>query len=130
MPRIEKPQDPEVPKAIEAIEAFCLRNSMTVNALAEKTGVSQPALCRFLAGNRKTLTSTAVKVLGRIHTWHNASYANPPTGVLDKDTAHAIIVESALKLWDGDPSTSHLLSDFLTAVHPLYKIFLKQRTLS
>lgn len=126
MPRIEKPQSSDVFDTIAKIKIFCELNRISVNRLAHLSGVSQSALYRFLDNDRKTVTPAAKEVLRIIDSWHNRDNARNNTNDLDKNTVSEIM-NAALELWDGDPATLGILSEFLKAMNPLYQVVLAHR---
>lgn len=126
MPRIEKPQSSDVPATIAKINSFCESNSISVNQLARIAGVSQSALFRFLNDDRKNVTEAATQALKVVDSWHNYNNANNKSKDMDKHTVSEIM-KAALALWDGDPETLGILSEFLKAVTPLYQVVLANR---
>jgi hypothetical protein len=126
MPRIEKPQSSDVPATIAKINHFCELNGVSTNQLAHIAGVRQSALFRFLNNDRKTVTAAASEALKVIDAWPYADYAKIKPKELDKYTVSEII-KTALALWDGDPDTLGILSDFLKAMAPLYQVVLANR---
>lgn len=126
MPRIEKPQSPDVFDTIAKIKNFCELNRISVNHLARLSGISQSALYRFLDDDRKTVTPAAKEVLKIIDSWHKRDNAGNNIKELDKHTVSEIM-NAALELWDGDPATVGILSEFLKAMNPLYQVVLAHR---
>jgi predicted transcriptional regulator len=116
MPRKARPQQIGVNEAIQQIDAFRQRSSLSVLSLSKLCGVSQPALARFLKGNRKTITSTARLVLKFIdenherHNWH--SHATIPSGIED----------AVRSLWDGKPQSADLVASLIRALKPVLEI--------
>ena len=116
MPRKAIPQQVGVTEAIQKIESFRLRSTLSVLALANLCEANQPALARFLRGERKTISPTARIVLKFIdednkgHNWHS----------------HAIIpvqIEDAVRyLWDGRPQSADLIASLIRALRPVFQI--------
>lgn len=116
MPRKARPKQACVDEAIQQIDTFRLHQSLSILALSKLCSVSQPALARFLSGQRKTMTTTACSVLKYIdkqnkqHNWHN----------------HAIIpneIEDAVRsLWDGKPQSADLVASLIRALKPVLEI--------
>lgn len=116
MSRKARPQQVGVPEAVQRIDVFRQRSSLSVLALAKLCGVNQPALARFLNGDRKTITSTARIVLKFIeedsnrHKWH--SYATIPN----------VIEDAVRSLWDGKPQSADLVASLIRALKPVLEI--------
>lgn len=126
MPRMRKPQAPNVPETIAKITQFCEVQGISVNCLARMAGVKQSALFRFLNDDRKTVTPSASKVVAVIDSWHNRYNAINQNENMDKHTV-SDIMKAALGLWDGNPETLGTLFDFLKAVAPVYQIVVANR---
>lgn len=121
MPRKTTPQSPEVSAAIKQIELYCNRTNTSINQLSKQTGVSQPALARFMQGNRKSITNVAKKALFHInkrhkrHNWHNGGI----TASINADNDDYQLIESAVNaLWDGNPMTAEFIASFIHALKP------------
>lgn len=116
MPRKARPQQADVHEAIQRIDLFRQRSSLSVLSLARLCNVNQPSLARFLKGERKTVTSTARIVLKFIdegnkrHNWH--SHDTIPNEI-----------ENAIKyLWDGKPHSADLVASLIRALKPVLEI--------
>jgi hypothetical protein len=116
MPRKARPQQVGVSEAIQRIDAFRQRSSLSVLSLARLCSANQPSLARFLKGDRKTITSTARIVLKFIdesnkrHNWH--SHATIPTEIED----------AVRYLWDGKPHSADLVASLIRALKPVLEI--------
>ncbi len=116
MPRKARPQQVGVTEAIQRIDVFRQRSSLSVLALAKLCSVNQPALARFLKGDRKTITATARIVLKFIdennkrHNWH--SHATIPN----------VIEDAVRSLWDGKPQSADLVASLIRALKPVLEI--------
>ncbi len=121
MPRKAASYDPRVQKAIAKIKDYCDSENTNISVLSRSAGVSQPALSRFINGERKTLTMTAEKVLfylGTQHNWHNRHNA-VQSSVSDD---YGLIEEAARSLWDGSHDTAELLASLIRALKPAVDI--------
>lgn len=130
MPRIAKPQSPDVAKAVDRIRTFCVLHKLSTNQMATCCGVGQPALHLFLKGKRKTVTETALKTLAFIDSWNYSKNVTDKSFTESKAKAGEsidVVVASALQLWDGDPATLGVLSEFLAALKPAFTVLVKQR---
>lgn len=63
MSRKAMEKSPEVDIVIAQIQEYLKKNNLSVLEFAGTAGVSQPSLCRFLAGDRKTVTEVARQCL-------------------------------------------------------------------
>lgn len=119
MPRKAITKKPEVAMAIEQIKQYCRHTNISPLALSREVGVGQPALCRFLNGERKTITSTAQKVLDHVNSWHN--WHNDDAIIIqgDKKAANYKVIEDAvMSLWDGNRNTAELIASLIKALKP------------
>ncbi len=121
MPRKATPTQDGVAEAIGRINAYRQRSSLSTLSLAKQSKVSQPALARFLNGERKTLTPTARIVLEFIengherHNWH--SHARLPP-----------VVEDAVRtILDGGPQFAEALASVIRALKPVIDAAAVQR---
>ena len=122
MPRKATPQSPDMQKIIALIKEYCANNNLNVLALSREVGVSQPALYRFVNGERKTITLTARKCMDYVNTRHNrhktGEIARNPT----TDDGYGLIENAAKSLWDGDPCTAKLVASIIRALKPTIEI--------
>lgn len=116
MPKIAKPQQVGVNEAVRRINDFRRQSSLSVLGLSRICSVNQPALARFLKGDRKTITSTARIVLEFIeddhkrHNWH--THATIPKQIED----------AVRSLWDGKPQSAALIASLIRALKPAVDI--------
>lgn len=116
MSRKARDQEAGVGEAIRQIEAFRRHLSLSVLALARHCAVSQPALARFLDGERKTISPTARIVLEKIagyhkqHNWHSG--ARIPSEIED----------AVRLLWDGKPQSADLVATLIKALKPVLEV--------
>ncbi len=116
MSRKARPQQVGVNEAIQRIDAFRRRSSLSILSLARRCNVDQPSLSRFLKGDRKTITPTAHIVLKFIdesnkqHNWH--SRATIPNEIED----------AVRYLWDGRPHSADLVASLIRALKPVLEI--------
>lgn len=116
MPRKPAPKDLDVDAAIARIQQHCAHTTTSLNRLSKAAGVSQSALYRFIHGERKTITSTARRVLAHIHDqhkWHNQH----------NDEEHAegyrLIDDAINSVWDGRIQTAEVLVALIRAIKPV-----------
>ncbi|WP_321368600.1 hypothetical protein [uncultured Desulfuromusa sp.] len=105
--------------AIEQIKQYCQFEKISLFALSKEVGVGQPALYRFLNGERKTITDTAQQVLDYVnsrHNWHN----NDAVLIQEdkKNTNYKVIEDAVLSLWDGNRNTAELIASLIRALKP------------
>lgn len=117
-------QLPEVECAINRIGQYCDHAGISINALSKQLGISQAALARFMAGERKTVTPTASRVLAHIdtrHKWHN--YRGDSETRTDLDSSdmrpgYEMIEDAVRSVWDGGTQTAELLAGLIRALKP------------
>lgn len=116
MPRTVKPTTLEAVRAREALRLYLKRQSISVNALAQASGVGQPTVSRFLSGRTKSVTAAIRPLLS----YANIDFENGIKeigGVLDNPR-----VRDALeRVWDGRPETADLLARLIEALGPVLK---------
>lgn len=116
MPRKARPKQAGVDEAIQKIDTFRLHRSLSILSLSKLCRVSQPALARFLSGQRKTMTITAHNVLKYIdaqnkqHNWHNRA------------TIPNEIEDAVRSLWDGRPQSADLVASLIRALKPVLEL--------
>jgi len=126
MPRKATTPDPEVPIVIEKINRFRTSNAMSVLALAKDAEVSQPALKRFLDGDRKTVTSVAKATLSHIDSWHNRH--NHSDGAIlspipkPRREGYDLMIGAIESLWDGQYQSAQLIASLVIALRPALEI--------
>jgi hypothetical protein len=116
MPRKPTIKDLDVDAAIDRIKQHCVGTATSLNALSRVAGVSQPALYRFVHGDRKTITPTARRVLAHIngqHNWHNQHSGE------DHADGYQIIGDAVNSVWDGRIQTAELLAALIRAIKPV-----------
>ncbi|WP_156521456.1 hypothetical protein [Burkholderia sp. MSMB1589WGS] len=122
MPRKATPASVDVAPTVERIEAFCRARKISVLALANEAQVGQSSLCRFMHGERKTLTVTAERVLRYIDSWHNEhnahSQAIMASASIDQ-TGRALLEQAILSLWDGELRSAQILAPLIQALKPV-----------
>jgi hypothetical protein len=122
MSRIPAQQDPHVPAAIEEIKAFKERKSMTINGLANFFGVDQGGLYRFLAGDRKSITAIANKVLCHIRAESNDDYVNNGASQVAITEEDAIILARVRRIWHGQPESFGVFLECLSVLETAYQV--------
>jgi hypothetical protein len=128
MPRIARPAPPEVGVAIATIKTFCSETGTNVNALANEVGIKQSALCRFVNGERKTITQAAEQTLRYIDSRHNRHNRGSGAKISlrqadgDADNALAVVEEAVHSHWDGSRRGAELLAALIRAVAPLIRL--------
>lgn len=100
----------DVRPAIDRIESFCIKENVSVLALAKVSGICQSSLARFLDGERKTVTPCARAVLQYIDNRHNRH---------SRDTIPMDVEEAIREVWDGDPQSVDFLTNLIRALKPV-----------
>jgi len=121
MPRKAKPVDKEVPESIDRISAFMNSNNFNVNQLSKAAGVSQSALARFQNGERKTVTSTARRVLGYVNNRHKRHDVGGGDRMLPSSPAVSLTsLERAIRSnWELSAHAVSLLAAMIAAAAPI-----------
>jgi hypothetical protein len=117
---------PDVKIAIEKIKRHCTSNRISTLALAKNARVSQPALARFLKGERKTLTPVASATLSHIDNWHNR-HNEHKDAILGKpqkidQEGYRLIIEAIESMWDGQYQSAQLIASLVVALKPTLEI--------
>jgi hypothetical protein len=121
MPRKASPIAPNVAQAIADINQYCCDANISVLALSSAAGVAQSALARFLGGERKSITSSASKVLSHIGIRHNRHNRHSDILVnhLNKDEVGCRLINEAIdSLWDGDRRSAEIIAALVLALRP------------
>lgn len=114
MPRIARPPTLEAVRARKALKSYLAKEQLSVNALAERTGVGQSTLCRFLIGRTKSVTDTIRPVLRYAHIDIDIGIVNNPNP-LDNGKVR----DAFSRVWDGSPDTAELLVGLIEALGPV-----------
>lgn len=125
MPRKASPPQPEVANDITEIRQFCDETGTSILALAAHAGVAQSALARFVAGERKSTTRSARRVLNFIRNRHNQHKRH--NAILDGtdafDAEGAQIINAAIcQLWDGQRHSADMIAALVLALKPALEI--------
>lgn len=128
MPRKATSIHADVAPAITKINNYCKSTTTSILSLSKKAGVGQPALFRFINGERKSITPAARKVLlfidGR-HNWHNQHKNAILDSSQDVNLEGQSIIENAISaLWDGKRQSAELIASLVLALRPALEIAL------
>lgn len=118
MPRIARPHSPDALAARAAIQAFLETTGLSVNALALRTGVGQPTLCRFLQGRTKNMTAAAERVLEYVHKSPNWLCKEGGEDLTDR-SARQVLQSAVAEAWDGRPETATVLAHLIRVLGPV-----------
>lgn len=125
MPRKASPPPVEVADDITEIKHFCDETHTSILALATHAGVAQSALARFVAGERKSTTRSARRVLEFIrsrHNWHNRHSAIlADTDAFDAEGVR-IINAAITQLWDGQRDSAEIIAALMLALRPAIEL--------
>lgn len=125
MPKKASIAAPEVATAIAEIKRHCETTHTSVLALSQQALVAQSALARFLAGERKSITSVANKVLQHIksrHNWHNRHNAIIEVRDGADEEGCRLINEAISSLWDGRRQSAAVIASLVLALKPAIDI--------
>ena len=123
MSRKARPPAADVQPNIERISSFVKSHNINLNQLAANAKVSQSALCRFMLGERKTLTTTAKQVLSYIdnrHKWHDGGAA-ARMEASPQPSSLAPIEDVIRANWQLSAGSARLLVAMVAAVAPVLK---------
>jgi hypothetical protein len=125
MPRKASQPSPEAATIVQEIQDHCARTNTSVLSLSKQAGVQQSALTRFLSGERKTVTTTAKKVMAHLGIRHNQH--NRHNDILDPnpqlDEEGCRLINSAIRsLWDGRRQSAELIASLVVALKPALEI--------
>ena len=116
MPRKPTLKDPETEVAMARIKRYCDRANVCLATLSRQAGVSQPALYRFVHGERKSVTKTARRVLTHIDNKHKQHNSH---GGENRSEGCRIIDDAVNSVWDGRIQTAELLAALIRAIKPV-----------
>jgi len=114
MPRKQQPHSREAVLARAVLQEYLRKERLSANALAQRAGVGQPTLCRFLAGRTKTVTSDIETVLRYAHI-EVVNDITLPSHPLD----NATLREALARAWDGTLEGAELLAHLIEALGPV-----------
>lgn len=125
MPRKASQQSPETAAIVQQIQDHCARTNTSVLSLSKQVGVQQSALTRFLAGERKTITTTARKVMTHLGIRHNQHNRHNdilrPDPQVDEEGCR--LINSAISsLWDGRRQSAEIIASLVIALKPALEI--------
>lgn len=115
MPRIAKPPQANLPRLRKELESYLKNAGITPTAFAERHGVNQSTVQRFLAARTKTVTPKMKPLL---------IYANIETNMCINDVPslardNARIRQALDRVWDGRESTAEILAKLIESVGPV-----------
>jgi hypothetical protein len=115
MPRIAKPAQVNLPRIRKELLAYLERTGSTPTAFANRHGVNQSTVQRFLAARTKTVTLKMEPLL---------KYADIDINIRIDDTVNSgrdnVRIRQALeKVWDGRESTAEILAKLIESVGPV-----------
>lgn len=125
MPRKASQQSPEAAAIVQQIQEHCARTNTSVLSLSKQVGVQQSSLTRFLTGERKTVTSTAQKVMAHLGIRHNQHNRHNdilrPNPQLDDEGCR--LINSAIRsLWDGRRQSAEIIASLVIALKPALEV--------
>lgn len=114
----------EVQPLIDSIRAYCETEGITLNRLSGLAGVGQPALHRFVAGERKTVTAVAAAVRAYMDSRHKPHKVGMQGKLAQKshpegELGRGVIDEAVRAQWDGTPRSAALIAALINAVAPV-----------
>lgn len=115
MPRIAKPPQTNLPRIRKELQAYLKNAGITPTAFAERHGVNQSTVQRFLAARTKTVTPKMKPLL---------RYANIDVDMCISDVEssardNARIRQALDRVWDGRDSTAEILAMLIESVGPV-----------
>ena len=114
MPRIALPPTQEAVRARKALKIYLTKERLSANAFAERTGVGQSTLCRFLTGRTKSVTTTIKPVLRYAHIDTDIGIG---AGMNPLDNGR--VRDAFARAWDGSPESAELLAGLIEALGPV-----------
>lgn len=122
----------EVDIVIAQIQEYLNKNNMSVLALAKAANVSQPALCRFLAGKRKTVTIVAHQCISNIRedesqNYRHNNYAKNNAGTMQASYSIDGLIEAIRR---GDHGSIAMAVSILDRLKPVLDLFTIVRDVS
>lgn len=123
MPRRAIEPSPEIAPLIDKIQRYLDAEKIKLNRFCKQARIGQSSLCRFMSGERKTVTSAAKAAevfIDSRHKQHNSGRrgtlrAAEPGG----DQGLGIIDEAIQAHWDGSQRSAALIALLIKAVAPV-----------
>lgn len=124
MPRRKTIPSPDVRPLIDKIQAHLTREAISLNRLCKQACVNQPALFRFMSGERKTVTKVAKAAevfIDTRHKRHKLRWQGTLRPASQVSGEHGLrVIDEAVKVhWDGSTRSATLIAMLIGAVVPV-----------